>query len=75
MTTVCVLKLQTGAVSEDFYNDQDLTIGAVLNVWGRKITLCDCDDFTKEYYRTKYGISKYHKNLNVAHVLQCNTQE
>ena len=43
---------------EDFYNDCDLTIGAVLNVWGRKITLCDCDEFTKEYYSTKYGISE-----------------
>ena len=49
---------QTGAVHVDYYKDSDLTIGAVVNVWGRKIVLCDCDDFTKEYYRTKYGISE-----------------
>lgn len=49
---------QTGAVSQDFYCDSDLLPGAVVNVWGRKFTICDCDDFTKEYYRTKFGISK-----------------
>jgi hypothetical protein len=23
--------------------------------------VCDCDDFTKDYYRTKYGIGKKYK--------------
>ncbi|XP_021262985.1 EF-hand domain-containing family member C2 isoform X3 [Numida meleagris] len=47
---------KTGAVHQEFYRDSDLKIGAVINVWGRKIMLCDCDEFTKDYYRTKYGI-------------------
>ena len=42
----------------EFYKDSDLTLGAVLNVWGRKMLIVDCDNFTKEYYRTKYGIGK-----------------
>lgn len=25
-------------------------------MWGRTVTITDCDDFTKEYYRSKYGI-------------------
>ncbi|XP_054672405.1 EF-hand domain-containing family member C2 isoform X1 [Grus americana] len=50
---------KTGAVHQEFYRDSDLKIGAVINVWGRKITLCDCDEFTKEYYRTKYGIKDF----------------
>ncbi|NXU48754.1 EFHC2 protein, partial [Turnix velox] len=50
---------KTGAVHQEFYKDSDLKIGAVINVWGRKITLCDCDEFTKEYYRTKYGINDF----------------
>ena len=27
-----------------------------MNVWGRSLLICDCDQFTKEFYRTKYGI-------------------
>ena len=50
---------QTGAVNNEFYKDSDLTVGTVLNVWGRRFVLTGCDEFTKEYYRTKYGISEY----------------
>jgi len=51
--------LKTGAISPEFYKDSDLTIGTALNVWGRKFILTDCDDFTKEYFRTKYGINEF----------------
>ncbi|XP_065600088.1 EF-hand domain-containing family member C2 [Cyrtonyx montezumae] len=50
---------KTGAVHQEFYKDDDLKIGAVINVWGRKLMLCDCDEFTKDYYRTKYGIEDF----------------
>ncbi|XP_033003020.1 EF-hand domain-containing family member C2 [Lacerta agilis] len=50
---------KTGAVHQEFYKDSDLSIGSVINVWGRKIVLCDCDEFTKEYYRTKYGVKDF----------------
>ncbi|GCC36390.1 hypothetical protein chiPu_0014884, partial [Chiloscyllium punctatum] len=48
--------LKTGSVYQEFYKDCDLMIGTVINAWGRKIVLCDCDEFTKEYYRNKYGV-------------------
>ncbi|KAB5577048.1 hypothetical protein PHYPO_G00205490 [Pangasianodon hypophthalmus] len=51
--------LKTGAVHEEFYKDCDLTIGGVINVWGRRVMICDCDNFTKEYYRSKYGIEDF----------------
>ncbi|XP_016429441.1 EF-hand domain-containing family member C2-like [Sinocyclocheilus rhinocerous] len=51
--------LKTGAVEEEFYKDCDLTIGGVINVWGRRLIICDCDNFTKEYYRSKYGIEDF----------------
>lgn len=49
--------LQTGAVHEEFYKDCDLTVGGEVNVWGRRVIIADCDDFTKDYYRSRYGIS------------------
>ncbi|OBS72185.1 hypothetical protein A6R68_13237 [Neotoma lepida] len=52
-------KYQLGKVEQDFYTDQDLSIGATINVWGRKVLICDCDEFTKTYYRTKYGIDNF----------------
>jgi len=48
---------QIGEVNQQFYKDSDLKIGAYVNVYGRSFLLCDCDEFTKEYYRVKYGIS------------------
>ena len=57
---ICLLRFafQTGAVQSDYYHDSELVLGAVLNVWGRKLLICDCDKFTKEYYHSKYGIGK-----------------
>lgn len=52
------ISFKTGAVNTDFYRDSDLTLGTVINVWGRKLLICDADEFTKEYYHTKYGIGK-----------------
>uniref|UniRef100_A0A3B4AFN7 EF-hand domain-containing family member C2 n=1 Tax=Periophthalmus magnuspinnatus TaxID=409849 RepID=A0A3B4AFN7_9GOBI len=51
--------LKTGAVKQEFYKDSDLTIGTELNVWGRRVTITDCDEFTKNYYRSKYGIEDF----------------
>ncbi|XP_053404745.1 EF-hand domain-containing family member C2-like [Mercenaria mercenaria] len=53
--------LKTGASPTEFYCDSDLTLGAVINVWGRKMLLVDCDEFTKEYFRTKYGLEDFAK--------------
>jgi len=52
-------------VNQQFYKDSDLKIGSYLNVYGRSFLICDCDEFTKEYYRVKYGISK----TNISYVL------
>ncbi|XP_053295200.1 EF-hand domain-containing family member C2 [Pleuronectes platessa] len=47
---------RAGAYREEFYKDIDLTVGGEVNVFGRSFLLIDCDDFTKCYYRSKYGI-------------------
>ncbi|KAJ8383515.1 hypothetical protein AAFF_G00219650 [Aldrovandia affinis] len=50
--------LRTGTPSEDYYKDCDLVLGSVINVWGRNVLLCDWDDFTKDFYQSKYGIEE-----------------
>uniref|UniRef100_A0A3P8ULF5 EF-hand domain-containing family member C2 n=1 Tax=Cynoglossus semilaevis TaxID=244447 RepID=A0A3P8ULF5_CYNSE len=50
---------KTGAVHEEFYQDRDLTVGGDVNVFGRRMIIVDCDQFTKDYYRSKYGIEDF----------------
>lgn len=51
--------LKTGEVHHEIYKDCDLTIGSAVNLWGRKILLCDCDPFTRDFYKTKYGLEDF----------------
>ncbi|CAK6967716.1 EF-hand domain-containing family member C2 [Scomber scombrus] len=51
--------LKTGAVHEEFYKDCDLMFGEEVNVWGRRVLISDSDEFTKDYYRSKYGIEDF----------------
>lgn len=43
----------------EYYKECDLSIGAQLNVFGRKVVLTSADEFTQEYYRKKYGIDDF----------------
>ena len=51
--------LKTGSISVNYFADSDLMVGRVVNEFGRKILLTDCDEFTKEYYRNKYGVDNF----------------
>lgn len=43
-----------------YYQCTDLYIGAILNVYGRKIILyCTCDELTKNFFMKEYGFSEY----------------
>ncbi|KAL6255776.1 hypothetical protein P5V15_013019 [Pogonomyrmex californicus] len=50
--------LDTGKIT-DYYKDNELAIGAEISVFGRRIVITDMDAFTKEYYRTKYGLDDF----------------
>lgn len=53
-------RLETKADDESkYYNERDLSIGSVLNVFGRDVRLTDCDGQTKEFYRQKYGVEEF----------------
>lgn len=60
--------LQTGAGTEDFYREYDLTVGGEVNIWGRRVIITDCDEFTKHYYRSKYGIGQSSQRAPVGSV-------
>ncbi|XP_076666414.1 EF-hand domain-containing family member C2 [Andrena cerasifolii] len=51
--------LNTGKVCNDIYKDNELVIGAQINIFGRKVVITDMDAFTKEYYRKKYGLDDF----------------
>lgn len=40
---------------EEYYTPNDFSIGAHINVFGRDCVVYDADDFTKEYYKAKFG--------------------
>lgn len=41
---------------EAYYGPLDLDVGAMVNVFGRRVLLCNYDDFTKEYYARQFGV-------------------
>jgi len=41
------------------YTDADLRIGAHINVFNRELVIYDCDEFTKEHLRAKFGITDF----------------
>jgi hypothetical protein len=41
---------------EEYYEPQDLQIGVVVNVYGRRMKLLDCDPATKAWYATNLGM-------------------
>ncbi|GFU36514.1 EF-hand domain-containing family member C2 [Nephila pilipes] len=39
----------------DYYKDVDIKLGEPLDIFGSKIFLYDCDEYTRNYYRTTYN--------------------
>jgi len=69
---MAVVRDQLGRRKTDFYNDADLSVGSIINIFNRKFVLFDCDEFTKEYYKVKYGISTCRNyDLTLVGLLYC----
>ncbi|XP_076379277.1 EF-hand domain-containing family member C2 [Megalopta genalis] len=51
--------LNAGKENKESYKDNELGISAQINVFGRIIVITDMDEFTKDYYRTKYGVDNF----------------
>ncbi|XP_058803403.1 EF-hand domain-containing family member C2-like [Phymastichus coffea] len=45
--------------ASDYYKECDLAIGAQMDVFGRRVIIADLDEFTKDFYRKKYGLDAF----------------
>ncbi|CAH0699016.1 unnamed protein product [Spodoptera exigua] len=46
-----VLETTEEEVTTEYYAPQDLIIGNTVFILGRRFLICNCDDFTRKYYR------------------------
>lgn len=51
--------LRLGAPDTGNYTAEDFVLGGTVQLFGRPLLLCDCDEFTKKFYETKYGVTSF----------------
>lgn len=54
----CVLELSDHEI-KDWFTPRDFMVGQTLFILGRRFLLYDCDEFTKNYYRTTFGVNDF----------------
>ena len=59
--------------NNELFTEDDLSIGTVLNVYGRPIYLCDCDGFTRDYFKQQRS-TDLKKGVPVEHVIAFNAE-
>jgi len=48
------------------YRPEDLCVGGSIDVWGRKVVLFDCDDFTQKFYQEYMGVDQRQNCIDVS---------
>jgi Ca2+-binding EF-hand superfamily protein len=57
---------EDGTGDEDYYHPEDLRVGDAVHVFGRKMLLFDCDDFTRAWYASELGVDQASGRMDVA---------
>jgi hypothetical protein len=48
----------TADLSVQYYTEEDFRIGTEIQLYGRKLFICGCDAFTKNFYKVNYGMTE-----------------
>lgn len=48
------------------YMPEDLMVGDSIDVWGRKVMIYDCDEFTQKFYQEYLGVDQSAKRIDVS---------
>ena len=51
---------------EDYYQIEDFMVGQPILIFGREMTICDCDDFTQNWYLEHLGVDQRASKLPTA---------
>ena len=51
---------------EDYYTEDDFVVGRTISIFGRTMTMCDCDPFTQQWYLEHKGIDQLANRVDVS---------
>lgn len=51
---------------EDYYHEGDFVVGSYINVYGRKMLVCECEEKTNDWYKAEFGFDQNENRVSAA---------